>query len=132
MQGKRTIKRISQTTSRAPKPAWTALHKLRYAMVRPDRDSDLLSGEIEVDETFVGGVAVGGKPGRARGQKAIVVIAIEREGTRPRQRRRGPTPPTKRKKGEPRRWRAGPFGRVRMRVILDASAETLEAFITDT
>lgn len=33
--------------------AWTWLHKLRRAMVRPGRDR--LSGEVEVDETYVGG-----------------------------------------------------------------------------
>lgn len=32
--------------------AWKWLHKLRRAMVRPDRDR--LTGEIEVDETCVG------------------------------------------------------------------------------
>ena len=37
--------------------AWAWLHKLRRAMVRPDRD--LLSGVVEVDETFVGGVTMG-------------------------------------------------------------------------
>ena len=35
--------------------AWTWLHKLRRAMIRPDRDR--LSGWIEVDETFIGGLA---------------------------------------------------------------------------
>ena len=34
--------------------AWAWLHKLRRAMVRPDRDR--LCGVVEVDETFVGGV----------------------------------------------------------------------------
>jgi hypothetical protein len=34
--------------------AWTMLHKLRRAMVRPGRD--LLTGRIEVDEGYVGGV----------------------------------------------------------------------------
>src|SRR5436190_2176752 len=34
---------------------WALLHKLRRAMVRPGRDR--LVGEIEVDETYVGGVA---------------------------------------------------------------------------
>src|SRR5215471_1604456 len=34
------------------KTAWTWLHKLRRAMVRPGRDR--LTGRIEVDETFVG------------------------------------------------------------------------------
>lgn len=33
--------------------AWTWLHKLRRAMVRPGRDR--LSGRVEVDETYVGG-----------------------------------------------------------------------------
>ncbi len=37
--------------------AWTWLHKLRRAMVRPGRDR--LSGAVEVDETFVGGVEPG-------------------------------------------------------------------------
>ena len=37
--------------------AWTWLHKLRRAMVRPGRD--LLSGEVEVDETYLGGREVG-------------------------------------------------------------------------
>ena len=34
--------------------AWTWLHKLRRAMVRPGRDR--LHGRVEVDETFVGGI----------------------------------------------------------------------------
>lgn len=37
--------------------AWTWLHKLRRAMVRPDRDR--LKGWIEVDETLVGGLEEG-------------------------------------------------------------------------
>jgi hypothetical protein len=39
------------------KTAWTWLHKLRRAMVRPSRDR--LAGRIEVDETFTAGVDVG-------------------------------------------------------------------------
>jgi len=35
------------------------LQRYRVAMVRSERD--LLSGAIEVDETLVGGVALGGK-----------------------------------------------------------------------
>ena len=31
------------------------LHKLRRAMVRPGRDGDRLSGDIEVDESYLGG-----------------------------------------------------------------------------
>ena len=34
------------------KTAWTMLHKLRRAMVRPGRE--LLAGRIEVDESYVG------------------------------------------------------------------------------
>ena len=34
------------------KTAWTWLHKLRRAMVRPGRDR--LSGRVEVDETYLG------------------------------------------------------------------------------
>ncbi len=33
--------------------AWTWLHKLRRAMVRPGRDR--LAGSVEVDETYIGG-----------------------------------------------------------------------------
>jgi len=43
--------------------AWTWLQKLRRAMVRPGRDR--LSGLVEVDETFIGGVEAGsGNTGR--------------------------------------------------------------------
>lgn len=58
--------------------AWAWLHKLRRAMVRPDRDR--LSGVVEVDETFVGGRAAG-KAG-ASTDKVPVMIAIERVGTK--------------------------------------------------
>jgi transposase-like protein len=54
--------------------AWAWLHKLRRAMVLPGRE--LLSGAVEVDETYVGArhTSVGG---RSPGHKAIVVIAVE-------------------------------------------------------
>jgi hypothetical protein len=42
---------------------WTWLHKLRSAMVRPGRD--LLTGRVEVDETYLGGLEEG-----LRGQPA--------------------------------------------------------------
>jgi transposase-like protein len=58
--------------------AWAWMHKMRRAMVRPDRD--LLSGEVEVDETFVGGVSPG-KLG-ASTDKIPVMIAVERAGGR--------------------------------------------------
>ena len=37
--------------------AWAWMHKLRRAMVRPDRE--LLTGVVEVDETFIGGFNAG-------------------------------------------------------------------------
>ena len=84
--------------------AWTWLHKLRRAMVRPDRDR--LRGRIEVDETYVGGHDVGGKRGRGSDGKQIVVIALEVQAP----------------KG---------FGRVRMRQIPDVSGSSLVSFVCD-
>ena len=57
--------------------AWTWLHKLRRAMVRPGRDR--VSEEVEVDETLVGGLEAGGGR-RHLGKKALVVIAAEVRG----------------------------------------------------
>ncbi len=57
--------------------AWAWLHKLRRAMVRPDRE--LLAGVVEVDESFVGGRAAG-KQG-ASTDKVPVMIAVENVGT---------------------------------------------------
>jgi len=57
--------------------AWTWMHKLRRAMVRPGRDR--LTGEIEVDETYVGGPEEG-KRGREIEKKSIVVVAVEKNG----------------------------------------------------
>lgn len=68
-------------------------------------DSDLLSGRVEVDETFIGGV----KPGvRGRGAlgKTLVAGAVEILD-----------------KG---------WGRARLRVIADASTPSLRSFLTDT
>ncbi len=84
--------------------AWTWLHKLRQAMVRPDRDR--LGGRIEVDETYVGGSDRGGKRGRGSASKEIVVIAVEVHSP----------------KG---------FGRVRMRRIPDVSGDSLVPFVCD-
>ena len=54
---------------RSYKTAWTWLHKLRRAMVRPGRDC--LTGWVEVDETYVGGVHPG-RRGRQTETKALV------------------------------------------------------------
>ena len=53
--------------------AWAWLHKLRRAMVRPDRE--LLSGVVEVDESFVGGRATAQQG--ASTDKVPVMIAVE-------------------------------------------------------
>jgi transposase-like protein len=58
---------------RSYQTAWTWLHKLRRAMVRPDRDR--LCGEVEVDECYVGGNG-------ASGQRSMVAIAAEVRGRR--------------------------------------------------
>jgi transposase-like protein len=54
--------------------AWTWLHKLRRAMVRPGRDR--LAGRVEVDETYVGGES---EKDRSV-DKALVAIAVEEDG----------------------------------------------------
>ena len=84
--------------------AWTWLHKLRRAMVRPGRDA--LRGRIEVDETYVGGTETGGKRGRGAEKKEIVAVAVEVLTPRG-------------------------FGRVRMRRVPDVSAASLIPFICD-
>jgi transposase-like protein/ribosomal protein L37AE/L43A len=83
--------------------AWTWLHKLRRAMIRPNRDR--LSGLIEVDETFIGGLAEGAVGGRQKANKALVVIAAQADGPA--------------------------IGRIRMRMIADASADSLHSFVID-
>ena len=57
--------------------AWTWLHKLRRAMVRPGRDQ--LQGTVEVDETYVGGEDSQGGPWLDK--KALVAIAAEEDGS---------------------------------------------------
>lgn len=80
--------------------AWTWLHKLRRAMVRPGRDQ--IAGEVEVDETFVGGVEEGG--GRRHvGKKALVAVAAQVDGKR--------------------------IGRIRLAVVRDSSADSLVPFV---
>jgi len=71
-------------------------------MVRPGRD--LLSGRLEVDETYVGGPAEG-KRGRGADKKHIVVIAAEEVG-----------------KG---------IGRIRLRRVNDVSQASLLPWIQD-
>ena len=85
--------------------AWTWLHKLRKAMVRPDRQPP--AGRVEVDETYVGGPSPG-RPGRGAAGKAAVAGAVEAGRGKARGRR---------------------LGRLRLAPLADASAESLEAFL---
>ena len=78
---------------RSYQTAWTWMHKLRRAMVRPGRDK--LHGLVEVDETFVGGEDP--KDGTWVEQKAVVVIAAEADGSKIGRIRMG-TVPTKSRK----------------------------------
>jgi len=51
------------------------LHKLRSAMINPDRDK--LSGIVEVDETFIGGVIHRNTHKNQKGRsKSVVLIAV--------------------------------------------------------
>ncbi len=83
--------------------AWLCLHKLRKAMIRPGREK--LSGVIEADETYVGGVH-NGKRGRGAEGKSIVFIAAEQDG-------------------------AG-IGRIRMKCIPDVKGDTLKLAIKES
>ncbi|MBA7540454.1 IS1595 family transposase ISPlba5 [subsurface metagenome] len=85
------------------KTAWTWLHKLRRAMVRPGRDR--LSGRVEVDETYLGAEEKGVR-GRKTEKKALIVVAAQEDGKR--------------------------TGRIRMRRIQDASAASLQPFIEES
>ena len=57
--------------------AWACLHKLRHAMVRPGRER--LSGAVEVDEAWPGGLEMG-VHGRQMETKALIVVAAEEDG----------------------------------------------------
>jgi transposase-like protein len=57
--------------------AWCWLQKLRTCTVFPDRSK--LSGTVEVDEFYLGGVH-SGQRGRGAGHKCKVAVAVERQG----------------------------------------------------
>ena len=99
--------------------AWAIMHRLRRAMVRPDRE--LLHGVVEVDETFLGGPQRSPQSRTRRGPfntarqryevlddklKAVVMIAVEMQQP----------------KG---------FGRIRIRKVDDKTKKSLLSFIHD-
>lgn len=86
--------------------AWMMLHKFRRAMINLKREP--LRGEVEVDDTWVGGTQAGLRGSRQlKGRKAaLVLVAVETRG-------RNTT------------------GRARMEVIPDFRRETLMAFLKD-
>ena len=84
--------------------AWQWLHKLRRIMVRSGREN--LTGEVEVDETYIGGDEIGtGKQGRGADEKSLVVVAAECIGKK--------------------------IGRVRFKIIPNASSDSLLPFIEE-
>lgn len=83
--------------------AWSLLHKLRRAMVRPGRDR--LRGKVEVDESYWGATEPD-KRGRQPGAKVLIVAAVECVDPRG-------------------------IGRIRLRQVSSAQAKELHGFITD-
>ena len=83
--------------------AWMLLHKLRRAMVNLAREP--LYGEVEVDETWIGGEQAGLRGSRQlKGRRAaLVLVAVEKRG---------------------RGW-----GRLRMKVIQDFKGKTITSFL---
>jgi transposase-like protein len=86
--------------------AWMMLHKFRRAMINLKRDP--LRGDVEVDDTWVGGTQAGLRGSRQlKGRKAaLVLVAVEKRGL-------------------------SATGRARMAVIPDFRRETLLGFLKD-
>jgi transposase-like protein len=84
--------------------SWLILQKLRRAMVAPERSP--LTTEVEIDEFWLGGYEEGLKGSPQHGKKALVGAAIEVRG-------------------------AG-SGRLRLQVLANSRAKTLEAFTKAT
>ncbi|MGH2761547.1 MAG: IS1595 family transposase [Thermoleophilaceae bacterium] len=83
--------------------AWAMLHRYRSVMVRPGRER--LTGDVEVDESYLGGPERG-IAGRGALGKVLFAAAVERDAPRS-------------------------FGRVRLGVIEDAGAQSLRGFLVD-
>ena len=98
-----SAKTLERTLGTKYRVTSTMLQRFRVAMVDAERKQ--LSGNIEVDETFIGGGQQGSKRGRGA-IKSIVAIAVEIKET-------------------------SCFGRVRMRHIPDAFGASLLPFVCD-
>lgn len=92
-----------QLALRRYETAWIMLHKFRRAMVNLTREP--LWGEVEVDDTWIGGAQAGLRGSRQlKGRKAaLVLVAVEKRGRS--------------------------TGRARMEVIPDFKSATLIAFL---
>jgi transposase-like protein len=84
--------------------AWTLLHKLRRAMVAPEREP--LRYEVEVDEGFLGGRDSDLRGGRQREGKPLVGVIVEVRGNG--------------------------SGRLRLQLLPNASRATLTPFVCST
>lgn len=83
--------------------AWNWMNKIRRAMVRPGRTR--LSGTVDIDEAYIGGVR-SGKRGRGAAGKFLIFVAVESSNNR--------------------------IGRIRLKRIYDASAQRLEPAIKES
>jgi transposase-like protein len=84
------------------KTVWALFHKLRRAMVVPGRE--LLKGDVEVDETYFGGLEEGHR-GRGAINKVLIILGVELKNDK------------------------GLLGRIRMNIIKSAHTTELLGFI---
>jgi transposase-like protein/ribosomal protein L37AE/L43A len=82
--------------------AWSWLQKLRMHSKRPEREK--LSGQVEVDEFYLGGSKTG-KQGRGSKNKTTIIAAVEKNNNK--------------------------IGRIRMQKITNCEKENLKAFINE-
>lgn len=86
--------------------AWKWLHRLRRAMIRPNREC--LMGTVEIDETLIGGKR-SGKRGRGAERKAVVMVAVEDTGCE--------------------NIKGKGIGRIRLKHVKDASGDRILPFV---
>jgi hypothetical protein len=96
---------LSRVLPAAFTTSWFALHKLRWVMVRADREK--LGPVVEVDESYIGGLEEG-KFGRGAEKKSLIMVAVELDSEQKR------------------------MGRIRLATIPNASSSSLLSFINET